>query len=192
MSQKKPKLLPIRIIGDKILRQVAEPIPEITQEILDFAADLIYTMYEKDGIGLAAPQVGKSIQIFVADPFWGGEDNGKKKPFVFINPKFISFEGEVEEDEGCLSIPGIFEKVKRAQTVEMEAMNLKGEIMRYKASDMFARVLQHEYDHLEGILFVDKISKIRKLVITKKLKELEKTTNENGENIQPNKQIDED
>ncbi len=184
MSRKKPKLLPIRIIGDKVLRQKAEPIKEITEEILDFAADLTYTMYEKDGLGLAAPQVGKSIRMFVVDPFWGGKENVKKNPVVFINPKFISFEGEAEEDEGCLSIPGIFEKVKRAQTVVLEAMNLKGELLRYKASDMFARVVQHENDHLDGILFVDKISKIRQIMIAKKIKELKSTTNDKGENIE--------
>ena len=191
MSKRKPKLLPIRIYGDKVLRQIAKPVEKIDNEILDFAADLTHTMYEKDGLGLAAPQVGVSLRMFVVDPFWGGEENRKKKPYVIINPRFISFEGEVEKEEGCLSIPEIFEKVKRAEKVVMEAMNLKGEVLRYKASDLFARVLQHEYDHLEGILFVDKISKIRKLMISKKLKQLESGTDENGVNIQKSENTDE-
>lgn len=184
MSQKKPKLLPIRIIGDKVLRQVAKPVEKIDDELLDFAADLTYTMYEKDGLGLAAPQVGKSIRMFVVDPFWGGEKESKKKPYVLINPKFISFQDEDEADEGCLSIPGIFEKVVRAKKVVLEAMNLKGQILHYEISDMFARVVQHENDHLNGILFIDKINKLRKLMIAKKLKELKKTTDENGVNIE--------
>ena len=183
MSQKKPKLLPIRIIGDKVLRQKAKPIEKIDDELLDFAADLTYTMYEKDGIGLAAPQVGKSIRMFVVDPFWGGEEENKKKPYVLINPKFISFEDEDEAEEGCLSIPGIFEKVVRAKKVVLEAMNLKGQILKYEVSDLFARVIQHENDHLNGILFIDKIPKLRRIMIAKKLKNLMKTTDENGVNI---------
>ena len=182
MSQRKLNLLQVRLIGDKVLNQVAKPVEEITQEILDFAEDLTYTMYEKDGIGLAAPQVGISLRIFVIDPFWGDEE-AKKNPLVLINPKFIRFEGEVDSEEGCLSIPEIFETVKRAEKVEIEGINLKGKRVRYVADELFGRALQHEYDHLEGILFTDKLPKMKKLLIKKKLKALMSSTDENGVNI---------
>lgn len=182
MNQRKPNLLQVRLIGDKTLTQVAKPVGEITPEILGFAQDLTYTMYEKDGVGLAAPQVGVSIRMFVIDPFWDGEEI-EKKPLVLINPKFIRFEGEVDSEEGCLSIPGIFETVKRAEIVEIEGLNLKGKTVRYKADKLFGRALQHECDHLDGILFTEKLSKMKKIMIKKKLKALMSTTDENGVNI---------
>ena len=182
MNQRKPKLLQVRLIGDKTLKQKAKPIEKITQEILDFAQDLTYTMYEKDGVGLAAPQVGVSIRMFVIDPFWGNE-NSKKNPMVLINPKFTLFEGEVDSEEGCLSIPEVFETVKRAEKVKMEALNLQGKLVTYEADELFGRALQHEYDHLEGILFTDKVVGMKKLLLRKKLKALMSTTDENGINV---------
>jgi peptide deformylase len=175
-------ILPIRIYGDKVLRQNALDVAEITEEIHDFITDLIETMYQKDGIGLAAPQVGKSWRIFVVDPFWYKEGY-EKNPYVFINPKFIEFEGMETMEEGCLSLPEIFENVPRAKKIKLEYTNENGETVALEAEGMFARAIQHEYDHLEGILFIDKIAKFRRIIIKRKLHELEKTTTENGENF---------
>ena len=182
MRKLKGKILPIRYYGDKVLRRATEPVTQLTEEIKQFIADLTRTMYEKDGVGLSAPQVGISLKIFVVDPFWSQEGK-KKNPFVFINPKFLEFNGEISKEEGCLSFPEIYAKVNRAQTAVIEALNEKWEKVRYEAEDLFSRALQHEYDHLDGILFIDRVSKLKQIVFLKKLKELEKTTDENGVNI---------
>ncbi|MCD4818086.1 MAG: peptide deformylase [Candidatus Cloacimonetes bacterium] len=179
----KRQLLKIRIYGDKTLNKVAEPVKEITPEIQEFIQNLTHTMYIKNGIGLAAPQVGISLRIYVVDPFWYKEGK-KKNPYIFINPEFLEFEGESTAEEGCLSLPDIFEKVSRAEKVVITAMNENGKKITLEAEGIFARVLQHEFDHLGGILFVEKISKLRQVFIKKKLRELAKSTDENGENIQ--------
>jgi len=182
MKKRKPNSLPIRLYGDKTLRKISEPVTEFTDEIKEFIEDLVYTMYEKDGVGLAAPQVGRSLRIFVVDPFWFNDEN-KKNPLVFVNPKFIEFEGDLESDEGCLSLPAIFEPVKRAEKVVIEGLNEKGEKVRFEANGLFARALQHEFDHLDGILFIDKIPKLKRVFLKKKLNDLKSTTDENGVNI---------
>ncbi len=182
MRNQKPNNLHIRLYGDKTLREVAKSVTEFTDEIKNFIDDLVFTMYEKDGVGLAAPQVGRSFRIFVIDPFWFN-DEGKKNPLVLINPEFKEFQGEVESEEGCLSLPGIFESVKRAEKVIIEGLNEKGEKVRYEADGLFSRALQHEYDHLNGILFVDKVPKLKRIFLKKKLHELQSTTDENGKNI---------
>lgn len=181
-KQRQAKLLPIRIYGDVTLRKIAELVEEITQEVRDFIDDLVYTMYEKEGVGLAAPQVGKSWRIFVVDPFWFRE-GGKKNPYVFINPEFIEFEGKNAAEEGCLSLPNIYDKVLRPERVEIKGLNPYGKEISSKADGLFARSLQHENDHLDGILFTDKIPKLRKMLHIKKLNDLAKTTDENGVNI---------
>lgn len=182
MKRKKPDLLPIRIYGDKTLRKISEPVSEITPEIEDFINDLVHTMYEKDGVGLAAPQVGRSLRIFVVDPFWFRE-GGQKNPIVLINPKFLEFEGQVESEEGCLSLPEIYEKVMRARKVIIKGLNENGEKIHYETEGLFARAVQHENDHLEGILFTDKVPKLKKILLRKKLNELKSTTDENGINV---------
>jgi len=180
--KRKAELLHIRIYGDKVLRQVAEPVAEITEKIKDFINDLILTMYEKDGVGLAAPQVGRSIRIFVVDPFWFKE-NGEKNPVVLINPEFIEFEGRINSEEGCLSLPDVYENVSRAKKVIIKGLNPEGKEIKIETDGLFARSLQHEYDHLEGILFIDKVPKLKRILHIKKLNELKKTTDENGVNI---------
>lgn len=182
MKNNKPEILPIRIYGDKVLRQKAEPVDKISPELKEFIEDLTYTMYETDGVGLAAPQVGVSKRIFVVDAFWFRE-GGKKDPLILINPEFTEFEGVADAEEGCLSLPDIYEKVTRAAKVRIRGLNQDGEMISYEADGLFARALQHEFDHLDGVLFVDKISKLKKIMIKKKLKELESTTSKNGINI---------
>ncbi len=180
--KKKAKLLQIRIYGDAVLRKVAEPVTEITEELKEFIDDLIFTMYEKDGVGLAAPQVGKSVRIFVVDPFWVREDR-KKNPIVLINPEFVKFEDKITSEEGCLSLPEVFEKVMRAKRVVIKGLNLEGNEIQIEADGLFSRSLQHEYDHLDGILFIDKVPKLKRILHSKKLKELKKTTTKNSVNV---------
>jgi len=182
VRKRKVKILPIKIYGDKTLRRIAEPVEKLTDKIKDFITDLTFTMYEKEGVGLAAPQVGRLLRIFVVDPFWFTEGS-EKNPIVLINPKFLEFEGQTESEEGCLSFPDIYEKVMRAKKVVIEGLDEKGKKVRYEADELFARVLQHEYDHLDGILFIDKIPKLRKIFIKKRLSELESTTSKDGVNI---------
>ena len=182
MNKRKPQILPIRIYGDKILRQVAKPVKEITPEIADFIEDLTLTMYETDGVGLAAPQVGHSLRIFVVDAFWFQED-GKKNPIVLVNPEFIEFDGQVENEEGCLSLPEIYEKVVRAEKVKIKGLNELGKEVKYSGDELFSRALQHEFDHLDGVLFIDKITKLKRIFLKKKLHELKSSTDNNGVNI---------
>ena len=182
MKNNQPEILPVRIFGDATLRKKAEPVQEITSEILDFIQDLVFTMYETDGVGLAAPQLGVSLRIIAVDAFWFKE-GGKKNPVVLINPEFIEFEGSTEAEEGCLSIPDIFEKVPRAEWVKIQGLNEKGEKVEYESDGLFSRALQHESDHLDGILFIDKISKLKKMMLKKKLNDLQSTTDEKGVNI---------
>ncbi len=182
MEKIKPELLPIRIIGDKTLRQKGQDVSELNDEILKFIRDLTYTMYEEDGVGLAAPQVGKSLRIFVVDPYWYREGH-EPNPRVLINPKFLEFSGESQEEEGCLSLPGIYGKMTRAEKVVIEALNEKFELVKYEAEGLFARSLQHEYDHLDGILFIDKIPPLQRVIFNKKVIELKSNTDEHGVNI---------
>ena len=182
MKAKKVKILPVRIYGDETLRKVAKPVVEFDDKLRDFVADLTATMYKKDGVGLAAPQVGISLRIFVVDPDWFRE-GAQKNPHIFINPEFKEFVDSAVNEEGCLSLPGIFEKVTRAEKIVIEAFDENGHKFSVAADGLFGRAIQHEYDHLEGILFIDKIAKLRKIFIRKALKELQKTTDKKGVNI---------
>lgn len=177
-----PSKLPVRVVGDKVLRQKAAEVKENSEELQEFIQDLIFTMYEDDGVGLAAPQVGRSERIFVVDPYWYREGH-TKKPLVIINPEFMEFSGEETDDEGCLSVPGIFSKVPRAERVVIEGLNENFQKVRYEAEGFFARSLQHENDHLDGILFIDKIPPLQRMMHNKKIKLLESFTDENGVNI---------
>ena len=152
----------IRLYGDEILRKIAKPIPmHRDDEIKNLSKNLIESLERFDGVGLAAPQIGHSIRMFAIYPFWI-EDEKKRKTMVFINPTLLEFQGVQNEQEGCLSIPNIFEKVKRAEKVIFKAQNLSGKWKQYIATDLFARVVQHEYDHLDGILFIDKAKEVHK------------------------------
>ncbi|MBW6516313.1 MAG: peptide deformylase [Candidatus Cloacimonetes bacterium] len=175
------KVLAVRIYGDPILRQKSESVEQVDEDIKKFVADMIVTMYEKDGVGLAAPQVGKNLRIFVIDPEWSRTN--QKNPQIFINPRIISMSGVEVDDEGCLSLPEIFAEVKRAEKIVLEAMDLNGELKRYEAEGFYARTIQHEFDHIDGVLFIDRISKLKLLSLKWKLKALEQTKDENGVNL---------
>lgn len=146
----------IVIEPDERLHTVCEPIEEITPDIREFAERMLEAMYEADGCGLAAPQLGRTIRMYVVDCDYG-EGPEYKNPYVLINPEILVADGELETSrEGCLSYPGILVPVERPTHVVVQATNLDGELMRYEAQDnLMATCLQHEYDHLEGITMID-------------------------------------
>lgn len=139
----------IRKNGDSVLRKKSKAVDEINQRILTLIVDMIDTMYEADGVGLAAPQVGILKRIFVIDVY---DDFG---PRVFINPVILEKSGSQTDEEGCLSVPGEAAEIERADFVKVKAFNEKGEEFTLEADGLLARAIQHEYDHLEGILFID-------------------------------------
>ena len=167
-----PNLLEVKLYGSEVLNKIAEPVVEITDEIKSLVSDMFYTMYQTDGVGLAAPQVGVSLRIFVCDPEYTKTEN--KKPLVLINPEFTEFSGEYEVEEGCLSVPGIFEEIVRFKRVKIKYKDLEWKDKKIEAEDTFAVILQHEYDHLDGKTFVDKLSQIRKMANAFKLNRIMK------------------
>ncbi len=169
------------MIGDKVLNLVAEPVTEFNQDLREFVEDMLHTMYIKDGAGLAAPQVGVSKRIFVVDPMYF--ETKKKNPLVFINPEILESEGVYTYQEGCLSLPGIYEDVKRANKVVMKAQNIEGKEFVIEAEEYFGVVLQHENDHLDGILFTQRLSKLKLIPLKKKIRQIESTTDSDGNNI---------
>ncbi|APF19367.1 Peptide deformylase [Caldithrix abyssi DSM 13497] len=156
----------IRYIGDPVLRKVAEPITEFDDKLKNFAEDLIDVMHVEDGIGLAAPQIGISRQIIAVD---ASELVENEFPRVFVNPQILEASGEWVVEEGCLSIPGVREEVTRPETILLKFQDVVGESFTQEFSGWLSRILQHEIDHLNGILFVDRISPIRRnLLIAQK------------------------
>lgn len=139
----------IREDGDEILRKVSKPVEEVNEKIKGLIDDMLETMHEKNGVGLAAPQVGILKRIVVIDVGEG--------PVELINPKILCKEGEQIGPEGCLSIPNVYGEVKRPNYVRVEGLNRNGEKVTYEGKEMFARAVCHELDHLEGILFKDKV-----------------------------------
>lgn len=155
----------IRIYGDPILRKKAKKVEVFDENLNDILEEMIETMYLGDGVGLAAPQVGLSLRIFVMD--WG------EGPLKVVNPEILEFsEEKVVDEEGCLSLPEIFEDVERSKWVKVRFQDEKGNIHERIFEDYPARIFQHEYDHLEGILFIDRISAARRARLKSKLLEL--------------------
>lgn len=164
--------LPVYLYGHPVLREQCQDITAEYEGLESLIADMWETMYFTDGIGLAAPQIGRAIRLFVIDADVMGEDFPECKGFkrCFINARIIENNEElVTENEGCLSIPGIHEKVDRPNTITIEYLNEKFEPQRETLSGFPARVVQHEYDHIEGVLFIDKLPAIRKTMIKAKL-----------------------
>ncbi|MGC8812860.1 peptide deformylase [Dictyoglomus sp.] len=141
-------IMEIRKIGDPILKIKAKKVEKIDEKVKNLVRDMIETMKFSNGVGLAAPQVGESLRIIVVDY----EEN----PIAFINPEILEMDGEVLDYEGCLSVPGVEVPIKRAERIIFKAQDLQGRTKRYKAKGLLARVIQHEVDHLEGILILDR------------------------------------
>lgn len=171
--------LPIFTYPDPILKKIAKPVIEFDEDLHKLIKNMLYTMYHAPGIGLAAPQVGSSIRMFVLDIWFEREkvtlaDGAEEyrlsdfNPMVFINPIFKNKTGEVVHEEGCLSVPGIFEDVKRAELVTIEYQNMFGEKHELDADELLSVCLQHENDHLDGIVFIERLSFLKKQLLEKK------------------------
>lgn len=136
--------------GDEVLRKKCRPIPEVTDRIRELIDDMFETMYDSQGVGLAAPQVGVMRRLFVVDL---GDGSGQK---VLINPEIVESRGEEDGEEGCLSIPNRVGRVIRPAYLKIRGLGRDGEPVEYEAEGLLARAFSHEYDHLDGILYVDK------------------------------------
>jgi peptide deformylase len=164
-------LLPIRLYGDPVLRQKSAPVETIDGQILGLALDMLETMHDADGIGLAAVQIGRPLRMLVADV---GDRAPKGTSKIYINPIIVETAGEAVYDEGCLSVPGINAEITRPEVILLRFADGKAKSREERVDGLLARVLQHEIDHLDGKLFVDYLSPVRRAVIMRKLKELQK------------------
>jgi peptide deformylase len=166
-------ILSIRRYPDPVLRAKATPVKIINDDIRRLAADMIETMQDANGVGLAAPQVGVGLRMVIVDV-----DPENHEPRVLINPVVAKRSREKDTaDEGCLSFPGLRSKVKRAHCVVCEAQNLDGDITEYQVEGLPARAIQHEIDHLDGMLFVDKVGPSDRISLKEDLEELEEAYN---------------
>ncbi len=152
---------------NKILRQISKPVNNVGKDEQSLMDDMLETMYAADGIGLAAIQIGIPKRIIVMDISW---TKGEKKPMYFVNPVIKNKDNDKSiYEEGCLSVPNQFAEIERPKNCEVEYLNYKGEKKLLKAEGLLATCIQHEMDHLEGILFIDYLSKLKKSMIIKKL-----------------------
>lgn len=139
------------------LRQVARPVTAIDGEIQSAAARMLDLMYTNEGLGLAAPQIALPVRLLVMN--FDGDPEKREHEFVAINPVIVESKGSVNDREGCLSFPGLYQNVRRAKTVKVQAYNLKGELYEMVCNDLPARVWQHEIDHLDGVLILDRTTR---------------------------------
>jgi peptide deformylase len=163
---------PILRYGDSTLHTRALPVETITPEIERLIDDMIETMYAAPGVGLAAPQVGVALRIFVVDVSVGRDPAGL---FAFVNPEFVQRDGMQLEEEGCLSVPGFNATLARPSRAVVKGLNHKGEEHTIEGTGLLARCFQHEMDHLEGTLFVDRLRGLQKDLIVRKIKKLSRT-----------------
>jgi peptide deformylase len=159
---------------DPVLAKKGEPVTEFTPELAELVEEMFDSMYAAQGIGLAAPQIGISRQITVIDVSFKERPEDK---LVLINPEVLEVEGKQVEEEGCLSLPEIREKVQRAAWVKVRAQNEKGEFFEVEGEELLARALLHEIDHLNGILFIDRLSRLKRDLVLRRIRKLQK----NGE-----------
>ena len=170
-------LLEIHVLGSPILRQETQPVERMTDELRRLTDDMFETMYAAKGIGLAAPQVGRIERLAVIDI----DDN----PIVVVNPQIILSEGSARGEEGCLSIPEVFGDVDRATRVTVRALNRDGEPFELEATDLLARCLQHEIDHLHGKLFIDYLSFLKRRSALAKWESMKKEFPQNLRKLPP-------
>jgi peptide deformylase len=159
----------VKLLGDPVLRRRADPIDlagdaALAEQVRKLIPDMFDTMYAEEGVGLAAPQIGESIRLIVADPNIEGVE-----PFALINPVILAFSDETDRaEEGCLSIPGLREVVERPAHAVVEGIDIDGNPVRIEAEGFLARVLQHEVDHIDGIMFIDRVSPLKRRMLLKK------------------------
>src|SRR5690606_6587676 len=158
-------IFPIRTFGDPVLRTPAKPVAEIDDKIRKLVADMIETMYEAPGVGLAAPQIGVGLRVAVFD---SGDGRGAR---TVINPELVETEGSWEFEEGCLSVPGYWWEITRPAYAKVRALDENGEEVIYEGDELMGRVLQHEYQHLDGILIIDQLNRRERKKVLKELSE---------------------
>lgn len=164
--------LEVRLFGDTVLREISAPVDTIDDELRNLAEHMIDTMIAEEGIGLAAPQVGRNIRMLVVDGSVFGDDS---VAVAYINPIIVAAsKTKIMYEEGCLSIPDIRADVERPEAIQVRYTNIGGEEVVEELEGLHARVLQHELDHLDGILFVDRISAARRNLLRKKLREIQR------------------
>ena len=157
----------ILIIGDPVLTRRSEPVDAVTEDIVRLARDMVETVHAAPGIGLAAPQIGVNKRVIVVDLSVGEDPDALH---ILVNPEIAAKEGEAICEEGCLSVPDIKEKVARPYRVTVRGLDLEGRPVEIEGEDLLARAFCHEIDHLDGILFVEKLSALKRTLIKKKLK----------------------
>ena len=156
----------LRLWGDDVLRQRAADVVAVDEDVRQLIDDMFETMYQSEGVGLAGPQIGVSRRVIVVDVREEGV-----KPFALVNPRLVETSSDVaKEEEGCLSMPGITAAVERPARVVVEGLNRDGEPVRIEGDALLARCLQHEIDHLDGILFVDRLSALQRSMLARKWK----------------------
>lgn len=167
--------------GNQVLRRKADTVPVVNEEIKALASDMLAVMYASNGVGLAAEQIGRTEAVCVVDvsPAYGGEGEDAvpcpvRMPLVLVNPEIVEAEGEVVDKEGCLSFPDIFVSVKRAERIRVKYLAINGKAAELDADGFLARALQHEIDHLNGVLLYDHMSAVQKVALSGKLRRLKK------------------
>jgi peptide deformylase len=156
-------LRPVLQFPDPRLKRVSAPIERVTDEIRDLARDMLDVMYDEPGIGLAAPQLGEPVRLIVVDTLWKDEEaGGERRPLVLVNPEIVEREGKVVWTEGCLSVPDFTADVERSERVRVRGLDLDGREYVEEAADLRAVCFQHEIDHLDGVLFIDRISRLKR------------------------------
>lgn len=165
-------LLKIVKYPEPVLLTIGKPVVEFEDNLKKLVDDMFETMYDAQGVGLAAPQVNVSTRLFVMDCS-GGEDSEQK--IAIVNPEIVHAEGEQYGDEGCLSFPGIFQKVQREVRVIVRGQDVNGNLVEYDVQDLPARCVLHETDHCDGIVFLDRMSPLKRGLAKQKIKRLQKT-----------------
>ncbi len=167
-------IYPVIKYPDPLLAKKAEPVTVFDKDLAKLVDDMFESMYAAEGIGLAAPQIAISKRIFIVDVSFGKEPKDK---LVLINPEILSHEGKQTEEEGCLSLPDIRDKVNRAMHVRVRAQDVTGKWFEVEGDELLARAFQHENDHLDGVLFIDRVSRLKRELILRRIGKLQK----NGE-----------
>lgn len=161
----------IELYGSEVLRRLADPVDDVDEEVRALVHDMFETMYDAKGIGLAAPQVGISRRVIVLDV---NEESGESNRVALVNPRLASWTAKKDKQtEGCLSIPGVEAVVQRPVSVVVDGTDPEGRGVRLEAEGLFARALQHEIDHLDGVLFVDRLSPLKRQLLLKKWRKLQ-------------------
>jgi len=159
-------LLPIRTLGDPVLREPAKPVERFDRALRRLVDDMLETMYDAPGVGLAGPQVGVSLRIFTYD-------DGETGSQVMVNPDLTDAEGEIVDEEGCLSIPGPFHPTPRFRRITCRGLDLKGRPVEVVGEGLLARIFQHETDHLDGALYIDRLDEDGRRAVLAELRRIE-------------------